>query len=300
MKPSRYSRLVAPLALAGLVGCSSLQSPGLEVRPIGPEASIGDPYLAGKTALASRRLGNAIEAFREALRRQPDSVPALNGLGVAYDRLGRHDLAQQLYRRALDLEPASVATLNNLGQSLRYQGDIAAASVELRRARELAAPPERAVVETNLSELPSRAAATAPAATAGPPRSLFELERQSVLTVMLKHRQASPPRQEPAMRLRLEIANGAGRTGMAARMRRYLASRGVGGAHLTNARPFDQQETLIVYRPGFDQAAARLAALVPLQVRLVEDAEQRAEIRLLLGHDFLALDSRLGVPGPTG
>jgi tetratricopeptide (TPR) repeat protein len=92
---------------------------------------------------------------------------------------------------------------------------------------------------------------------------------------------------------RLEIANGVGRTAMAARMRAYLGQRGVEGARLTNAGHFDQGATALFYRAGCDATARRLAALLPV-APVVQPAEaQDVPLRLVIGRDLLDFDRQL-------
>src|SRR3546814_1730888 len=57
------------------------------------------------------------DLFRKALRANPESIDALNGLGAAYDRIGRFDLSRNYYERALGLDPGSRITLNKIGRA---------------------------------------------------------------------------------------------------------------------------------------------------------------------------------------
>lgn len=86
-------------------------------------AGEGDPQATGRARLAIGDLPGALAAFRAALLVAPASVDALNGIGVAYDRLGRSDLARSFYDSALAIDPAAAAVLVNLGLSLTLQGD---------------------------------------------------------------------------------------------------------------------------------------------------------------------------------
>jgi Flp pilus assembly protein TadD len=60
--------------------------------------------------------------FLAALARQPDSVVALNNLGIARDLQGRHAEAQQAYRKALAIAPEMADVKTNLGLSLALAG----------------------------------------------------------------------------------------------------------------------------------------------------------------------------------
>lgn len=97
-------------------------------------AAVGDPYQHGRTLLASGDVTGAITAFRAALVETPQSLDALNGLAVAYDRLGRFDISRSYYDAALAIDPDSALVLNNLGYSLYLQGQYQAAIPLLQRA----------------------------------------------------------------------------------------------------------------------------------------------------------------------
>ena len=58
----------------------------------------------------------AIESFRTEIRFDPDNVDAYNGLGVAYGRIGRNDLAQRYFEIALAKDPMNVKVQTNLAK----------------------------------------------------------------------------------------------------------------------------------------------------------------------------------------
>jgi hypothetical protein len=93
--------------------------------------------------------------------------------------------------------------------------------------------------------------------------------------------------------LRLEVANGAGRTRMAARMRSFLAGHDLARGRLANAASFDHARTEILYQPGFADQAWRIARLLPVALEPRETPAPGADVRLVLGHDLLPFDSRL-------
>src|SRR5436190_8873563 len=117
------SRLV-PAALSAIVlsGCASIPHESLwsmifgagKVQDAAAEQKSLSAYEQGKLYLQSGNFGLAIGAFQAELDKDPSFVPALNGLAIAYDRLGRGDVAKQYLDKALALDPKSVATLNNL------------------------------------------------------------------------------------------------------------------------------------------------------------------------------------------
>lgn len=93
--------------------------------------------------------------------------------------------------------------------------------------------------------------------------------------------------------VRLEVANGAGRRYMAARMRSFLDSHGFDVAYVTNARSFDYVKTVIVYRDGFQPEAAELANTLATKVELLHVADLPVDVRLVLGRDLLPFDRTL-------
>lgn len=88
----------------------------------------------------------------------------------------------------------------------------------------------------------------------------------------------------------VEIANGAGRRHMAARMRVYLASQGLQVVRLSNADHFAHAMTTVSYLPGHRDLAEVLSASLPIVPRLEEVAGQFVGVRVELGGDLLEFD----------
>lgn len=138
--------VTAALATTGCV----TDSGKLTIKPV------ADPFIkatrAGSPALAEARgllavgsVGLAIEAFRKALREQPDSVEALAGLAECYDHMGRHDLSQAKYEAALAIAPNDPTLLRTFASSLQRQRRYAEAAALRGEATEEA---QRAAVAT--------------------------------------------------------------------------------------------------------------------------------------------------------
>ncbi len=83
----------------------------------------GDYYSRAKVLLGAGDVTGAMAAFRRVLANEPQSVDAMNGLAVTYDRMGRHDVARGWYEAALAVAPDDAAVLTNLGYSLTLQGE---------------------------------------------------------------------------------------------------------------------------------------------------------------------------------
>ena len=88
----------------------------------------------GRSLLAAGNAAQAISVFRIALGQNAGSVAALNGIAIAYDRLGRIDLARQHFEMALSLEPGAGDIAYNLGWSLHRAGQHRDAIAWLQRA----------------------------------------------------------------------------------------------------------------------------------------------------------------------
>lgn len=113
--------------------------------------SADESYITGKRLLAADDAVGALAAFQRTLTASPNSVDALNAIGVSYDRLGRADLARSFYEAGLAIDPASPRLMNNLGYSLFLSGDRAAAITPLRVAAASGDPEAAAAARTTLA-----------------------------------------------------------------------------------------------------------------------------------------------------
>ena len=96
-----------------------------------------DPLSQGRALLERGQIADAIAQLSAAAVTSPDLIAANNLLGLAYDRLGRHDEAQVAYERALAAAPSDAATLNNLGYSLYLSDRYREALARLKQAARL-------------------------------------------------------------------------------------------------------------------------------------------------------------------
>jgi Flp pilus assembly protein TadD len=132
------------LATVALSGCASIFGHGFAdhgTAQSAPVLSVGTIELAAaRRAMDAGMTAEAIDHFRAA-QTDPQALPAAsNGLGVAYARLGRFDLADRYFRMAMALEPANQRFAANM---LRLQGDYALAqarAAETTRLAEAAKP----------------------------------------------------------------------------------------------------------------------------------------------------------------
>lgn len=120
MHVKRLSKVLLLGCAVALGGCQSagkhpLSSAGQhqDQRLAAAAASAPETDL-GRAHLAAQRNGLAIEAFNRALVFGEAPAPALNGLGVAYARMGRVDLAYRFFSQAASTDPDSAIYARNL------------------------------------------------------------------------------------------------------------------------------------------------------------------------------------------
>lgn len=79
------------------------------------QASLRADIAQGYTLLADGQIDRAIAAFEQIVQRNPNSVEALQGLGIAYRRSGRDAAALSTYQRILALDDDNQLALSTLG-----------------------------------------------------------------------------------------------------------------------------------------------------------------------------------------
>lgn len=154
MKRRFVLTLLSSISIAALTqGCAVWPGSTDNISALFAKADKGlltlSDYDRGKHYVALGDYGLAIEAFNFALAKDSKSVPALNGLAVAYDRIGRGDVAQSLLAKAFELDPRSPSTLNNLAYLHLSHGEKDEAAIYFARAKEAlaVAPPSEASVK---------------------------------------------------------------------------------------------------------------------------------------------------------
>ncbi|MYM69262.1 hypothetical protein GTP45_20820 [Pseudoduganella sp. FT55W] len=85
--------------------------------------------------------------------------------------------------------------------------------------------------------------------------------------------------------VRLEISNGNGVTGAAARLARSLNVDGVKTVRLSNMRPFVEPQSRIEYQREQKEAAQTLGRRLNLPLQAARGATAYADMRIVLGHD---------------
>lgn len=136
----------------------------------------------GRVHLYAHRTGLAVESFRNALANGEAPAPAYNGLGVAYARLGRPDLAETYFSRAMASDPANPHFAENFARLTRSPAYLAMVSART-------APPPSAL---------AGAIRSADAATAAKPSPMERVSRGEVRIVT---NGASTANRAPAAKL---------------------------------------------------------------------------------------------------
>lgn len=320
-------RIFALLVLPQLLlGCAA-STPGESIASLLEKSAQSQPrwtpYEKGKRELQLGNFGLAVEAFQAELRTKPDSIPALNGLAVAYARLGRADAAQQYFDRATALDPRSPITLNNLAYLNLTLGRTAVAldyGTKAQVAAEAATtiPVPNAIRETVVNNFAlagggvSAAASTAvptpalqavenaaparsiqPAPVMGATASAVPTTQEIVTVAQAKNISADNPPWSVSIPTRVRIANGVGRQQMASRFGSYFSAHGLNVRNVVNAASFDYRETVIFYNPDQKDHAEHLSRNMPFPVKLVVAAKGTGQIEIVLGADLTEFDNRL-------
>jgi hypothetical protein len=277
--------------VALLILSSCMTSRSVQVRPLAgaPVMSAGEAFAEGKRQLEHGNIGLAVDSFRKAVRRSPESVEAMNGLAIAYDQLGRYDLSRRFYELALAAEPANPKVRHNLAVSLRLQGRNGEAI-----ALEGMKTPEPIAIARMSQPLPE----------AEPVHVGVRLERLSTqeialitiggsrrgVEVMLDPPTKPIARVEPASRFPLLVLNAIGRRGEAAKARSYLA--GVGWRQVAvgdSSRRLSR--SVILFPRTLRGSAEKLSNSLPFKPRSVE-SPRVTRLVLLLGRNASGLENR--------
>lgn len=167
---------------------------GLSAKPSGVAAVSSEVTDAGRALLDADQPGFAINTFRKALAKGEAPGPALNGLGVAYARIGREDLAIWYFKQAMAFDPGETRYAMNLE---RITATTVAGSSLSARMAEAPTPAAGSADQSN----------TRPAVASGS-RRLARTEIKIVTTPPQPNGRASPVRISAAPALaRVEFAN---------------------------------------------------------------------------------------------
>ena len=242
------------------------------------QASSTAYYQMGHYEAGLQRWDRAADAYRKAIAADPRNVEAYNALGVVLAQAKRYGEAEAVLRNAAALDPKRAHVLSNLGNVLLLAGRPHDAVPELQTAVQLDASDRIAIDNLRQALALSRPMdKTAPAEPEAPAATAPAVADLPV---------AALPTSLPSYRI--QIVNGNGIAGVAARMRAWLLERGVVGAHLGNLPPFRSATTRIEYQPGYAEQAREVSRRMPTHSELVSVPASRAsaEVRVIIGHDI--------------
>jgi tetratricopeptide (TPR) repeat protein len=319
--------------LAGLAGCAASaghkQTFAWKVEPVldvqhGAQSS-GAYYALGRYHDGSQTWDKAIDAYCKAVAADASNVEARNALGVALARAHRFEDAEATLRKAVGIDPNSAHVRSNLGFVLLLAGRPQEAVSELKTALTLdrdnvtaRANLRDALAQSELRQAGSTAEAAAPPTSrVGAPVPLVAAAVPVPADLRVIDRPAAPalpdasvaaadlivPRSLPASqavsvnaRVRLELSNGNGIKGAAARLQRWLTAEGLPAERLSNHQPYTQQLTVIQYRDGQEQAARRVAESMPAAAKTDSGPTRglRSDVRVVLGRDWVKAAACLG------
>jgi tetratricopeptide (TPR) repeat protein len=291
-------------------------------KAIGANSINVEAYNALGVALARRsKFDDAEAALRSALAIDPGRAHVRSNLGYVLLLAGRSQEAVTELTAAVELDREDVTARNNLREASAQWGPEPGPRTDDAVGAQPAAPANTnpstdAAIETpaaGLASVPESApGAQAPlppsaAAGAATPAALHVIDWPTVPAfstgatsestgLQLKmpsaiHRVAlvASASTVAATSSRLELSNGNGVRGAAARLQQWLASQGVRAHRLTNQRPYGQQQTVIQYRSGQEEAAQRVASSLPVAVELAATSSDglRSDVRVVLGMDWV-------------
>ena len=276
------------------------------------------------------QLNEAIGAFKSALDITPAASHILSNLGHALSLAGRHLEAIAVFLRAVQLDPANGKTRLNLAAAVSRNDAVDAEATTQDATREVASDkPTNALtpgleLEVGLNGPQSRVAAETTLGTVAGPVSVPALELVIESSSSARKRwvqvgaselelrdvdetsaTALHPRHDPVestpnfgAAYRLEVVNGNGVNGAAARVGEWLERNGAPKARLRNQRPYAQATTVIYFKRGFAPQAQRLSTGFEGLAAQVEPAPlQEADVRILIGRDLLPILAR-ALPPP--
>ena len=299
------------IGIAASVATMSCSASNIDIRAIKTPLAQGqqpvDFRLAeGNAQVALGNIGLALEAYRKALRENPDSVAAMIGIASCYDRMGRFDLSRRHYEMALAKQPANTELYVSLADSLDLQGKRdEAARVKTELAARVVAPEAVREAPGSIPVLPPPPAPSVTAALA-PPRSAPVAVARPVVSVRLERLSmgevALVTRPEPRWEARtiartatsttirfekkavplVTLLNAARVQGLAARTRAYLQARGFAGARIGDA-PAPRTQSVILFADSEQRRAERLAAQFGFALQRQPGA--KSGVTVLLGRD---------------
>lgn len=249
--------------------------------------------------------------YVQALNLEPQNVVLLNNYGYSLVLQGKADEALPHLRRAESFDAHRPAVLANIGIArLRAEPKTAEVSTLLEGASlsplvsRVTARIQQLVTlisaefsqQTTEARVDPKLVVPVPKLRARPP--VIRLLRRPTTRQMAAAYDPNDRRLDRSNQrqiVRLEVSNGAGVIGMAARMRTFLTNESharqlLSKAAITNAIHFEYATSIITYREEFRAQAEQLAAALPFSVELYRSNDLVRDVRLLLGANAIDFD----------
>lgn len=266
-----------------------------------------EPRNALATVLAQQgELDQAASILIQLVADFPAVPHPYNNLGYVYYLRGSYAAAASMFQNALALDAGNERVLNNLKavqEAMAGTGD-AGPDKTTTQQQEAAAARKPAPAVSEPSPVTPSVPAQARMEVLQITPNMFELQPRGGNAQLVQAAPANTAGQVTANSSRVEIANGNGVTGLAKRIRNVLNLYGIAISRLTNALPYKQRETRILYRDGFESQADALRVALnghAVMIRAV-NLPASSDIRLLLGKDVIvhmALIDGLGDASPV-
>lgn len=235
------------------------------------------------------RIAGAITALRRAVMLAPDRAPLLNNLAYALMLDGRADEASAMFRLTLAVDPSHRIASRNLAH-LNEQLLMAAAKAP--RTVVTAAVAVAVPVVPVVAVVPGAAAVDSVAAPASPvthqqPTAQNTAAPSAVASDEPGVTSKAAPLQPRPGPFSIEILNGNGVGGAAARMRHLLQEQGLHVRRVANLPPYKSVSTQVLYRPGKAEQARLIALAIPVDadVSPAPAGSTFADLRVVIGHD---------------
>jgi tetratricopeptide (TPR) repeat protein len=229
-----------------------------------------DPWFQlGNLAYSARSFAQAQGLFREAIKRKPDCLEALNGLGLALAARGQAGEAIREFKAALRLDRFFGAARVNLAVALANRGEIPAAMAEYRTALQLET--NNVAARINLAKLLARQGNAdqaiilfKEALALKPDEPVANFDLANALVAQGRQTEAVP-HYEAAVRVKPEFAEA----------RFNLAMECARGGNLTEA--LAQFAEVVRLQPDFVSARFNYGIALARQQRYAEAAQQFQE-----------------------
>lgn len=290
---NRSAKLAIALLLLASAGCAQ-QAPRFQATPV-PAAEGGARLVQGRMLAGRGEHALAIDAYRKALRADPDNVNAYRGLAASYDAIGRFDLGGRYHELALAIAPRDPVLREEMAGSLDRQDRREDARI-LRQERTASAAiaPDPGPGPIARGRVVTMDIVTVPLRTA-----TARLERISMTETVLvtdgrpvpvpRSAQAAPAGRAASAPLR--VMNAVGIRGQAARMRNHLLRSGWAAIETgDHARRVDQSR--LIAPPAMHADARKIVAALPFKVRLYTSSRAGRMI-LVLGANAVRFDDSL-------